>query len=379
MSIIANIYDDELEIIGSGNHESEGIRNGAVSNVKLARATIASSVYEAEKLSGKNVDKVIVNVSNPLLRSRTIAIKTSFGGNQILPSDIKKLKAMVLSKIDLTKNEVLSYKVLKYDLDEMKDIADPEFMFANLLTAYAHITTVPLKHLVNMGTCLLGCQLKIDNFVPSSKASAESCLTEEEKREGCVLVDIGAGCSDYIFYKNKQMVGCGVVPIGGANITKDIAEYFSVDLGSAEKIKLLHGGLISTLSEDRRTIEASASKKINNQTLNRVIVARFSEIMDFLMERLREKKQNKPCLSRVVFTGGCSKISGMLEFVEEKYKLNARIARPSSIKAENGFSEDPSFSTALGLLKSYSEKTKKPPSYDRSKIKSALLWLKQNF
>jgi len=189
-TIIASVYDDEFEIIGSGNYLSEGIRNGEISDVKRARATIASSVYEAEKLSGKNIDKVIVSVSNPLLRSRTITIKTNFGGNQILPSDIKKLKSMVLSKIDLTKNEVLSYKVLKYDLDDMKDIVDPEFMFANLLTAYAHVTTVPLKHLVNMGSCLLGCQLKIGNFVPSSKASAEACLTEEEKREGCVLIDI---------------------------------------------------------------------------------------------------------------------------------------------------------------------------------------------
>ena len=342
-TIIASVYDDEFEIIGSGNYLSEGIRNGEISDVKRARATIASSVYEAEKLSGKNIDKVIVSVSNPLLRSRTITIKTNFGGNQILPSDIKKLKSMVLSKIDLTKNEVLSYKVLKYDLDDMKDIVDPEFMFANLLTAYAHVTTVPLKHLVNMGSCLLGCQLKIGNFVPSSKASAEACLTEEEKREGCVLIDIGAGCSDYIAYKNKQIVGCGVVPIGGANITKDIAEYFSIDLDSAEKIKLLHGGLTKTLSEDKRTIETKTSKQINSQTLNRVVIARFSEIMGFLMERLKEKKQNRSCLSRVVFTGGCSKISGMLEFIEEKYKLNARVAGPSSIKTENGFSEDSSF------------------------------------
>lgn len=379
VTLIANVSEDEFEIIGSGNHAAEGIRNGVVSDVKLARASIASSVYEAEKLSGKNIDRVVVNVSNPLLRSRTITIKTNFGGNQILPSDIQKLKSIVLNKIDLAKNEVLSYKVLKYDLDEMKDISDPEFMFANLLTAYAHVMTVPLKYLVNMGSCLLGCQLKIKSFVPSSRASAEACLTEEEKKEGCVLIDIGAGCSDYVAYKNKQIVGCGVIPIGGSNITRDIAEYFSTSFDDAEKIKLLHGGLKRIPSEESKIIESKSSKKINNQTLNRVIIARFSETMDFVMERLKEKKQNRTCLNRVVFTGGCSKLSGMLEFVTDKYRLNARIGVPNAVSIENGFSEDPSFATAVGLLKSSSGKATKTFRHNHSKVKRVLLWLKQNF
>ena len=375
-SIIARSVDNKFEVLGVGNHSSSGIRHGVISDVKMARATIASAVYEAEKMAGKNADKVMINVSNPLIKSRTITIRTDFGGNQILPSDLRKLKNIVFSKIDLTKDEVLSYKVLKHDLDEMKGISDPEFMFANLLISYVHIVTIPVKYLINMGSCLLGCQLKISNFVLSSEASASVCLSDSEKIEGCVLIDIGGGNADYVVYKNKKVLECGVVPLGGINITRDIAECFSISFTEAEKIKITHGGLGAS---EGKIIESGTDKNVNTHTLNKVVTARFSEIMNFVMKRLREKKQYRTCLNKIVFTGGTSKLLGLTEFVEEKHKAVVRVAVPNNINIEGGFSQDPIFSTSLGLIKNSGVKREYGFRHESSKIKRAIEWLKQNF
>lgn len=378
--IIARFVDNKFEILGVGNHSSAGIRHGVISDVKMARSSIASAVYEAEKMAKRNADKVVVNVSNPLIKSRSITIRTDFGGNQILPSDLSRLKNIIFSKIDLTKDEVLSYKVLKHDLDEMKGISDPEFMFANLLVSYVHIVTVPVKYLINMGSCLLGCQLKVGNFVLSSEASANVCLEDSEKREGCVLIDIGAGSADYIVYKNKKILECGVIPLGGMNITRDIAECFSLPISEAEKIKVTHGSLKILNTGEEKVIEIKGtSKAVNNQVLNKVIMARFLEIMNFVMKRLREKKQNRVCLNKMVFTGGSSKFPGLSEFVEQKYKASARVGSPMNINIEGGFSDDPIFSTSLGLIRGAIIKRDYGFRHETSKIKKAIEWLKQNF
>jgi cell division protein FtsA len=379
-SVIARFVDNKFEILGVGNHSSGGIRHGVISDVKMARSAIASAVYEAEKMAGRNADKVIINVSNPLIKSRTITIRTDFGGNQILPSDLRKLRNIVFSKIDITKDEILSYKVLKHDLDEMKGISDPEFMFANLLVSYVHIVTVPVKYLINMGSCLLGCQLKIGNFILSSEASASVCLDDSEKVEGCVLIDIGGGNADYIVYKNKKVLECGVIPLGGINITRDIAECFSISFAEAEKIKVLHGGLERLGVVEGNIIEIKGTNKIvNTHVLNKVIRARFLEVMNFVMKRLREKKQYRTCLNKIVFTGGGSKLSGLVEFIDQKYKASARVGAPNNIKIEGGFSEDPVFSTSLGLIKSSVVKRDYGFRHESSKIKKAIEWLKQNF
>ncbi len=378
--IIVRFVDNKFEVLGVGNHSSGGIRHGVISDVKMARSAIASAVYEAEKSAGRSADKVVVNVSNPLINSRMLTIRTDFGGNQILPLDLKKLKNIVFSKIDLNKDEILSYKVLKHDLDEMKGISDPEFMFANLLVSYVQIITVPVKYLINMGSCLLGCQLKVGSFILSSEASASVCLEDSEKAEGCVLIDIGGGNSDYVVYKNKKMLDCGVVPLGGVNITKDIASCFSVSFEMAEKIKTLHGNLSRLgVGEDNVINIKGLNKTINHNILTKVISARFEEIMSFIMKRLKEKKQYRSCLNKIIFTGGSSKLSGLVEFVDHKYDAVSRVGVHNNLDIDNEFLQDPSFSTSLGLIKNSVVKREYGFRHEASKFKKAIEWLKQNF
>lgn len=384
VSMVVRPLNKDFEIIGVGKVLSEGIKHGIITDVKLARSAIASAVYEAEKMSEQPIDKVTVNVSNSLTKSMLITIKTDFSGNQILPSDLKKLKEIAFRKVDLSKNEILVYKVLKHDLDEMKDIIDPEFMFANLLISYIHIVTIPIKYLINISSSLLGCQLKISNFMISSEASGISCLQDSETTAGCVLIDIGGGNADYVVYKEKKIIETGVVPLGGINITRDISEYFSITFEEAEKLKILHAGLKNVHPEEEknvqiRTTNGNTSKQINKQMLNKVVMARVSEIIEFVMIRLREKKQHRACLSRIIFTGGTSKLNNLVPFIEEKYKVSARIGSPNNITIKNGFTEDPAFATVLGLIKSSVNKGNDYLGYETSKVKKALSWLKQNF
>lgn len=384
VSMVVRPSDNDFEIIGVGNVASEGIKHGIINDVKLARSAIASSIYEAEKMSEQTIDKVTVNVSNSLTKSIIITIKTDFGGNQILPADLKKLKEIAFSKIDLSKNEVLVYKVLKHDLDEMKDISDPEFMFASLLVSYIHIVTIPIKYLINISSSLLGCQLKISSFMISSEASGISCLQDSEITTGCVLIDIGGGNADYVVYKEKKIIESGVVPLGGINITRDISEYFSITFEEAEKLKILHSGLKHVHPEEEKNVEVrsangNAPKQINKQMLNKVVMARVSEIIEFVMIRLREKKQHRACLGRIVFTGGTSKLNNLAPFIEEKYKVSARVGTPNNVIIKNRFATDPVFSTVLGLIKHSANKSSDYLGYETSKVKKALSWLKQNF
>ena len=384
-SLILQRSSSGFEILGVGNCASAGIEHGVIRDAKLARSAIACSVYEAEKMAKRNVDTVIVNVSNSLIKSNLITIQTNFGGNQILPADLKKIRSIVFDKIDLSKNEVLSYKILKHDLDEMKAVSDPEFMFANILTSYVHIVTVPVKYLIGIGSCLLGCQLKVGEFMLSSEAAGNSCLSEEEMAEGCVLIDIGAGSADYAVYRDKQIIECGTIPFGGIDITRDIASYFSIKFDEAEKLKTLYGELKNLRTEERKNIEikrheAKDNKQIDAAILNKVIIARVSEILGFVIQRVKEKKQSRACLNKIIFTGGSSKLVGLVSFVEEKFKIPARAGMPDNIIIENGFSRDPIFSTAMGLIGgSNFEEEQKFFKHGTSKFKKALIWLKQNF
>jgi|GEM_PF-1416698 len=373
-----------ISIIGIGQSKSIGVSNGVIKDQKALRSLISSAVYEAEKMARRNIDRVAVSFSNPLMCSNSMTIRTNFGGGQILPSDIKRIKRIVFDRIDMSKNEVLSYNVISHDLDGIKNVQDPEFMFANLLTSYIHIVTIPVQYLVDIGTCLLRCQLKINQFILSSEASGNSCLTIEEAESGCVLIDMGSGCSDYAVYKGKKIIFCGAVPFGGNAITKDIASYFALSFDEAEELKIAYGEVKTPHRTEKRFVEIKREnsadiKQIDLELLSRVITARVSEILELIMQKIKEKRQNRSCFNKIVITGGSSQIKAIIPFVESKYGLGARVGAPNNSILYKNLYENPAFSTVLGLI--HGSQFENNVSFFRrgiTNLKHILSWLKES-
>jgi cell division protein FtsA len=386
VSIIAKTSSNgSVDILGVGNIASEGIKNGAIYDIKTLRTVIASSVYEAEQRAARNIDTVIVNISSPLMKTSLIKVVNKFGGKQVLSNDLKKTVNAALSKIDLSKYEILYHSVLGYDLDEMVGLKDPEFMFANKLVSYINVITVPVKYLINLSGCLLGCQLKISDFVVSSYASALVCADDFERAKGCIVVDIGGDTLDYVVIKDNKIMDSGVVPLGGKIITRDIANYFSMDFVEAEKIKILHGNLCYFTSDEEKTIEVVSisnqeePKKINNELLNKVIKSRFKEIVDIFIKKIKEKALDKECKDNIIFTGGSSQFVGLEEFLNEQFKLKAKKGLPVNVKLSSELELSADFSTSCGLIKYSMCKHDNNLRERKYSVKKAFSWLKQNF
>ncbi len=387
-SSIAKVHrNGSVKILGVGNVASEGLRNGLIQDVKLLRSAIASSLHEAEHKSSKMIDNIVINVSHPLMKSSTIKIVSKFNGKQILSNDLKRIINLALSKVDLDKYEILYNTALNYDLDEMLGIKDPEFMFVNSLTSYINVITVPLKFLINLSSCLLGCQLKISDFIISSYASAMVCATDQEREKGCIIADIGGNMLDYIVIKDCKILASGVIPLGGKIITQDIVNYFAIDFVEAEKIKILYGKLCDFYLDENNIISVNTTNiqgennitEISNSLLNKVIKSRFKEIISIFIKKIYEKHLDKDCIERFIFTGGSSQFVGLEHFIKQEFNLSARKGLPINFASVSDIDLDASFSTMYGMIKCSISKNSQVPIKKHHSIKKAISWLKQNF
>lgn len=378
-SMIAKLSPDgTISILGVGNKASEGMQHSVISDVKLARTAIASSIYEAELAAGQNVDAVIVNISSHLIKSNLVKVTTKLNGKQVLASDLEKAADAAIRNVDLSKYEILDNSLLYHDLDNMENIKDPEFMFANTLTSYASMVTVPVKFLINLSTCLLGCQLKVSDFIIGSYASALVCASDEERENGCIVVDIGGDLLEYITIKHNKIMDCGAIPLAGKAITKDIANYFSISFFEAERIKTLHSTLYDFAYDEERAIDASgAGTNISNVLLNQVVRARFEEIISMFMDNITKKKINKECFDNIIFTGGSSNFAGIEDFVKNRFGVKIRKESPKHINISEDFDLNASFSATLGLIKYHTARYKSNDG-DFS-LRKVFSWLKQNF
>lgn len=382
--IIAKITKKGVEVISVGSNASEGIRCGIVADVKLFRTRVAAAVHEAEQKAKKHIDIATINLANPLIKSHFTKVVTQFNGKQILIQDLTRIERKALGKVDVTKNDILYSATLWHDVDEMTEIFDPEFMFANTMVSYLNFVTIPVKYIINLTSSLLGCQIKISNMYMNAYAAAISCASEDEMKEGCIVADIGGETLDYAIIKNNTVVDIGCIPFGGKIITSDIASYFNISIKEAEKAKILHGQLFD-FAHDADLVKVvddhDHDKQIRKADLNEVISARFEEIISVFLSKI---SKHMHIANSIIFTGGSSKIIGLQDFIQRNFNLSSRIGAPIYVHVsgdESDIETDPTMSVALGLLKlSTSEAHAKSITKNkRPSVGKALSWLKDNF
>ena len=104
-------------------------------------------------------------------------------------------------------------------------------MEAEVLESKVHIVTVSSLSVRNIENCLKKCDLMVDRIVVLDPiANSEAILTQEDKDGGVCLIDFGAGVTSYSVFQEEGIVRSGVIPMGGDDITQEIARAFDTSL-----------------------------------------------------------------------------------------------------------------------------------------------------
>jgi cell division protein FtsA len=354
-----------FEILAMVKTRSMGVRRGEVIKVNKIAPIIESSIVEIEKQSGIRIrDHVYsINGSHLSVVNSQGLVSVSRADQKISQEDIDRVIRQAES-VNLSSNrEALELFVKEFIIDGAQDIKEPLGLHGRRLELKALLTCVfsPVKENLFKAFSSAGLDVDEKNIVPCPIASAEICLSYEQKELGVALVDIGAETTGLAVFEDGNLIHCHVVPLGSANITNDIALGLRTEIETAERIKKEFGSLSSknkkkntkTKNEKIRIPEKSlvCSKKV----LENIIEARVSEIFSHIQKELKKISKQEILPAGVVLTGGGSLLPGIKEYSKQALKLPCRTYIPKNIP---GLPEDPAFSTALGLL-SYAWKEEK--------------------
>jgi len=369
-----NSNSKKPEILGVATKYSEGIRGGVIENITEATASISSAVYEAEKQASIVVKKVIAAISHPFINSKIVITDSKFAGRQILSKDLKDISKKILCSANQAKQTILHSSLISYDVDRLRDIIDPEYMFANNLRSYYNIITAPKSYLDLVKQCLRDLHLIPNFFIASSYAS--SLALDPKNMEEYVLIDVGGGALNIASLRNSNSIlWASSVPLGGKNITGDISECFAIPYEEAEKLKILYGKLTTNGSDNSVFTNETVSKTgINLPVLNKIISARIEEMIEIAWARIPEEYRKK----NIILSGGVAKTSGIADFIAKKVNTQTDVIVHSS--PSSCFDEkqrfDPAFSTIIGLINYHVKETTKKKPFS---VKKALEWMWENF
>jgi len=244
----------------------------------------------------------------------------------------------------------------EYMVDSQDGIRDPIGMAGVRLGVKVNLVTAATSCVQNVIRCAERCGLTVADVVLQPLASAEATLSEDEKEIGVAVVDIGGGTTDLILYVDGGIAHTSVIPVGGNNITSDIAAGLRTPMAEADRLKRLSGCALGRMVADDEEIEVPgvgghAPRKTARRVLSDIIEPRVEEIFAVVRKRIEDTGMLEQLSAGVVLTGGAVLLQGMCEFGEEILGMPVRIGMPTGIKGITQLVHGPDYATGVGLVK----------------------------
>ncbi len=348
--------DGSITIIGKGSVPAAGLKKGVVVNIDQTVHSIASAVEHAERLSGWKIDRAFVGVGGQHVESQNSrgAVAVSGHTREVTREDINRATEVARAVSIPSNREVLHVLPRGFIVDGQEGVNDPMGMSAIRLEVETHIVTAAATAVQNLTKCVIAAGVKIDELVASSLASAEAVVSETEKELGVAVADIGAGTIDLALYADGSPFHTAVLPVGGSNVTNDVAIGLKTSLQVAEELKIRHGtcdlrGIDEDESISVSVLGEEAGRTVSRLEVCQIIEARMRETFDLLKaEMLSSGHGVLP--AGLILTGGASQLAGMAELGREVFDMPVRIAAPSGVGGLVDNLLTPVYSTSVGLL-----------------------------
>ena len=298
----------KFSVIGHGTAKNIGMRKGMVVHLEDVTEAIIQAVTEAERVSGVHIQSATVNINGAHIEGQNSkgVIAISAANKEISPDDRLRVEEAA-TIIQLPPNrQIIQVFAKNYRLDGQDNIKDPVGMQGVRLEVDTHIVTVATPTLKSLDMVLEKSHVAPSHHTISGLAAAEAVLNRQQKESGTLLLDIGAGTTNVVVIEDGEVQHVAVIPVGGVNITNDLAIGLKTDLDIAEEVKIQHGGLSSAAT---KKVSVSVEQhgvhhNFSASDVHMVIEARVEELFELVDKELKKIHRSKKLQGGVVLVGG---------------------------------------------------------------------------
>jgi cell division protein FtsA len=360
-AVIGEVQDERtINVLGVGYASSgDGVKKGTIVDIERTTQSIIDAIEEAEKVADVVIEDVFVGIAGAHICSVNSKGIVAIKGNsqEITGEDIDRAVENAKTAITIPPHQdIIHILPREFVVDEQKDISNPLGMVGGRLEAQVHIVTGAITAMQNIIKCCQMAKLKVDDMVLQPYASSMAVLSEDEKKLGVVLVDIGGGTTDLIIFQNGHVIHSHSIDIGGRLVTNDIAVGLKTSTIAAEELKINFGIARSDLVDDQVIIDVPVAggervKQYPQTYLAEIVEPRMEEIFYEVKDQIEKHVSVDVIPAGVVLTGGSSLMTGCAELAEEILGLPVRRGLPVDIAGLKEQVRDPKYSTALGLIR----------------------------
>jgi cell division protein FtsA len=355
-------------IVGVGSAPNSGMRKGTVVTLGGPAQAIDDALGEAERMSGYQVDAATISINGTHIVSTHTdgMIAVGAADHEITRDDLVRIEEVAtLGKVPANR-EILDVVPHDYKLDGQDNIKDPIGMTGTRLEIDAHVVSALVPHLVNVQKAADTAKVTPKSIVVAGVAAARAVLAEQQLENGVALVDIGGTTTNIAIYEEGDLQFAAVLPLGGVNITNDLAIGLKTDPEIAEKIKLEHASAIPRHENSGISLKHGGEiYSFDTRDIDEIVEARLEEIFEAVQHEFKRAGRAGKLPSGVVLTGGTAQLKDIVVYAKEALGLAARVGKTGGYGGVADNVDKPQFATAVGLMLIDSESSFVTPSHKK--------------
>ena len=354
-AVLARAEKQQLRLLASATLPVRGLSKGIVNDLASLVDCVQEILDKLNQEVGMKIKRVLISVNGDYINARSsfAAIALSERANrQISLSDINYLRrqARLLGvRIDET---ILHEFPQTYILDDDHSTFNPLGLLARKIKLNSYLLSASHTLLGNIKTAIQQAGYEVDGVSYSGVASSFSVLSDEEKKKGVLLVDLGACFTSLLFFKDNRLRDFKMITFGGNDITNDISVGLGLSWELAEELKKT--SLILSAAEskasDKVVVRRSGSyKTFERRAIQESAKIRLEEFLNKIKSAIDSSVWKDKMECGIVGVGGTANLEGILEKIEAYTGMHARLGHVKN-SSSSGKSLGPQFSAAVGLL-----------------------------
>ena len=353
-TVLGTVKGEEVSVIGYGEVPSEGMRRGIVKELVPPAKAIDECLSKVESMSGVKVDSATIGINGTHIASTKVdgMIAVGVAEHEIDEDDIIRIAdTSVAGKVPANR-ETLALVPYEYILDGQGGIHEPLGMHGARLELKANIVSALIPDCENLRkVCQSAAVEPHGPFEPNAIAAARAVTNSAQRENGVGILDMGGATTSLAVFDEGELQFVGTIPLGGNDVTKDLATVLATVPDIAEEIKVRFASPVK--GENDKAIIVKRGREeyhFKRKEVDEVVEARLEEIFEAVRRMLQIAGYDRRLPEGLVLCGGASKMRGLDVFARKQVELAVRIAQPSGII---GVSEDilkPEFATAIGLM-----------------------------
>ncbi len=379
LSVVARLGPEgELKPLGMGSAPSLGVGQGVIDDFNQVKDSIRDSLDESLRYVGRNpVEEFFVVVNGDHLVSENSTEMLGSGGDSLtvteqhLRSLISSASGVLQQQLDNRSEQMLHIIPMRYRLDGVAGVRDPTGLHTNELELEAHVVRGMSVPLGNIARALQACKIRVEGMVSHPLASAEGVLTADEREMGVAIVDIGAGTIKTAAYREGTPFYSSVVPMGGNQLTRDMAVALRMPYQIAEELKLNHGHVLPDDLDPYEEVLIPATQVQPKRVVRRMelcepLYLRSLQMLKLINEELSKAAMDSPPHGGIVLTGGAARMPGFAEMTARGLRTQVRVGAPLWYAGLPDSMRQPEYAAVLGALQwSVKHRNRSEPRFTR--------------